>query len=72
MTPADRVAELRELIRDIYARYFADDSPEISDADYDLLVRELRQLEEQHPDLREPESPTAAVGTLMRFGAAIR
>ena len=62
MTPADRVAELRELIRYHNERYFADDAPEISDADYDLLVRELRTLEDEHSELREEESPTGKVG----------
>ena len=69
MTPADRVEELRALIRYHNERYYADDAPEISDADYDLLVRELRQLEEDHPDLREPESPTAEVASGMLSSA---
>ena len=38
------------------------DSPLVSDAEYDRLMRELRELEEQYPDLRTPESPTQKVG----------
>jgi DNA ligase (NAD+) len=62
--PADaaRAEELRELIRYHSARYNVDDAPEISDAEYDDLVRELLALEEQHPELRTPDSPTQTVG----------
>ena len=61
-TPAARVAELRDLIRYHNERYYADDSPEVSDAEYDELVRELRRLEDAHPELADGESPTVAVG----------
>ena len=40
------------------------DSPEISDAEYDALVRELRAIEAEHPELATPDSPTLAVGAL--------
>jgi DNA ligase (NAD+) len=43
-------------------RYYVLDSPEISDAEYDDLMRELKQLEEQHPQLLTPDSPTQRVG----------
>jgi len=42
--------------------YYLDDAPELSDADYDRLFRELRELEEAHPELRRPDSPTLRVG----------
>ena len=42
--------------------YYENDSPEISDAEYDALFRELQQLEEQFPELVLPETPTARVG----------
>ncbi len=58
----DRVDELRELIEYHNRRYHELDDPEISDADYDELVRELRLHEEQFPELVTPDSPTQAVG----------
>jgi DNA ligase (NAD+) len=42
--------------------YYGEDSPEVSDAQYDVLFRELSALEEQHADLRSPDSPTQRVG----------
>ncbi len=61
-TVQDRVEELREQIRYHNKRYHQDDDPEISDAEYDALVRELALLEEQHPELTADDSPTAQVG----------
>ena len=60
----DRVDELREEINSHSYRYHVLDSPVVSDAEYDLLVIELRQLEEQYPDLVTPDSPTQRVGGL--------
>jgi DNA ligase (NAD+) len=63
--PDDYVARidwLRAQIRDANHRYHDLDDPAITDADYDALVRELRALEEQHPDLVTPDSPTQQVG----------
>jgi DNA ligase (NAD+) len=62
MTPADQIAELRDKVAYHNRRYHELDSPEISDADFDLLVRELRQLEDQYPELAMAESPSMAVG----------
>ena len=59
---AGRIDELRSLIRHHDERYHTLDDPEISDADYDALVRELRALEAEHPDLVTPDSPTQRVG----------
>ena len=60
--PAARVAELRELIEYHNDRYFVDDTPEIADAEFDALVRELRDLEAKHPELVTPDSPTQRPG----------
>jgi len=60
--PRERVAALREQIAHHNERYHALDDPEITDADFDRLVRELRQLEERHPELRDQISPTQRVG----------
>ena len=58
----DRIAELIELIRHHDQRYYGDDAPEIPDADYDLLKRELLELEAAHPKFVQPDSPTQTVG----------
>ena len=50
----NRVEELREQVRHHNRRYFIDDDPEISDADYDALFAELRELEERYPQLSRP------------------
>ncbi len=62
MDPQARVQELRDVIAHHNARYHEDDSPEIPDIDYDMLVRELQQLEEAHPELMVEDSPTVLVG----------
>ncbi len=59
---ADRVAELRSLLRYHAHRYYVLDDPEISDAEYDVLLRELDDLEQAHPELVTPHSPTQRVG----------
>jgi DNA ligase (NAD+) len=56
-----RVDELRKLIARHDHLYYALDRPEVSDAEYDALMRELRDLEATHPDLVTPESPTQRV-----------
>ena len=56
-----RVNELRRLIAHHDHRYYTLDRPEISDAEYDALMRELRELEAAHPELVTPESPTQRV-----------
>lgn len=57
-----RVEELRELISHHNYRYHVLDSPEISDAEYDELMLELKRLEEEYPELITPDSPTQRVG----------
>ena len=59
---AERGAELREIILRHAAAYYEHDNPEIPDADYDQLVRELENLEEQHPELATDTTPTQQVG----------
>src|SRR3954471_13991929 len=58
-----RVEELREQINYHNHRYYALDAPEVSDAEYDALFRELRAIETEHPELASPDSPTQRVGT---------
>jgi DNA ligase (NAD+) len=63
---ARRAAQLRALIDEHNHRYYVEDAPTISDAEYDLLFRELQELERQHPALRAPDSPTQQVGGAAR------
>lgn len=63
--PADvkkRARELRELLEKANRDYYVLDAPTISDAEYDRLFKELQDLEEQHRELRSPDSPTQKVG----------
>ena len=60
--PAKRVAELSALLHHHLHRYHVLDEPKISDAEYDRLFDELKQLEEEHPELATEDSPTRRVG----------
>ena len=69
MTKSEAEKRIRHLVREIGEHdhlYHALDKPIISDAEYDRLMRELVSLEEAHPDLRLPDSPTLRVGGAMR------
>src|SRR4051794_20714553 len=59
---AERAAELREEIEHHNLLYYVQDEPEISDAEYDELLNELRAIEAENPDLITPDSPTQRVG----------
>jgi DNA ligase (NAD+) len=54
--------ELAEEVREHQFRYYVRDAPIITDAEFDALLRKLAALEEQHPELRTPDSPTQLVG----------
>mgnify|MGYP001627419886 CR=1 FL=1 len=58
----ERADALRELLHHHAHRYYVLDAPEIPDAEYDKLFRELQELEAQHPELLTPDSPTQRVG----------
>ena len=66
--PAGRIAELSAQIRGHEHAYFVDDAPTVDDATYDGLLRELRALEEAHPELVTADSPTQRVGGGLREG----
>jgi hypothetical protein len=57
-----RVAELRGLLDEANYRYYVLDDPQITDAEFDELLRELIDLEDRYPELRTPDSPTQRVG----------
>ena len=61
-TARERAEELRGRIAYHRKLYYVDDDPEISDAEYDRLERELREIESAHPELVTPDSPTQRVG----------
>lgn len=58
----EQIEQLRDQIRYHNYRYYVLDDPEISDAEYDALMKRLGELEEEHPDLITPDSPTQRVG----------
>ncbi len=68
-----RVERLREQLNYHNYRYYVLDSPEISDAEYDILMNELRRLETQYPELITPDSPTQRVGAapIEAFGTVV-
>ena len=59
---ADRIEDLRNQIREHEYRYYVLDQPTISDYEFDQLMRELQKLEQEHPELVTPDSPTQRVG----------
>ena len=59
---AQRVESLRGEIRRLDRLYYVEAKPAVSDLEYDRLLRELRQIEEQHPELQTPDSPTQRIG----------
>ena len=60
--PTERIAELRAELRRHEHLYYVLDAPEITDADYDARMNELKQFEAAHPELLTPDSPTQRVG----------
>src|ERR1041385_3307059 len=60
--PAVEIERLREQLRHHEHLYYVLDAPTISDADYDTMLRELRAMEERHPELASTDSPTQRVG----------
>ncbi|HWD97933.1 MAG TPA: NAD-dependent DNA ligase LigA, partial [Bryobacteraceae bacterium] len=66
--PAAEAESLRDTIRHHEKQYYVLDQPEISDTEYDELLRRLQQLERDHPELITPDSPTQRVGGKAREG----
>ena len=67
-TPQERYAELCDIVRHNNELYYAQAQPEISDAEYDKLYREIEELEREHPEFITPESPTQRVGNDLSEG----
>lgn len=62
MTPKKRIDELTDLLNHYAKKYYTEDISEVSDHEYDMLSRELRQLEAEYPELRRSDSPSLRVG----------
>ena len=60
---AAHVAEIRHQIEEANYEYFVKDSPSLTDAEYDALMRELQRIEREHPELQSADSPTQRVGS---------
>lgn len=63
MTAKDRIVELREYLHQQNYKYYVLSQPEISDKEFDDLLKELQELEAQHPEYDDPNSPTHRVGS---------
>ncbi len=61
--PCSRITELRELLNRHNHNYYVLNAPEISDREFDMLLKELETLEKQHPEMADPLSPTQRVGS---------
>jgi DNA ligase (NAD+) len=62
VTPAEKIEQLRQDIRRHEELYYVRAAPEISDAEFDALMHQLKELEQRHPELLTPDSPTQRVG----------
>ena len=59
----ERIRELRTQLNDHNRKYYVENAPEISDFEFDRLLRELQELEAAHPEYADPNSPTVRVGS---------
>lgn len=65
---ASRILELRKAINEHNHKYYVENSPDISDYDFDMLLKELERLEREHPEMYDPLSPTQRVGSDLSKG----
>lgn len=72
MTAEARIAELRKIIEYHSDRYYNQDSPEITDYEYDMMMQELKALEKEHPELVTADSPTQKVGGTTKRTAGVQ
>lgn len=72
MAAEARIEELRKIIEYHSERYYNQDSPEITDYEYDMLMQELKVLEKEHPELLTPDSPTQKVGGTAKRTAGVQ
>src|ERR1700679_3142390 len=70
LSPDQQIQELRDQLRHHEYLYYVEDSPELTDAQYDVLMNSLKKLESEHPELVTPDSPTQRVGGKPKEGFA--
>ena len=68
MDPIKRIEELRRELNRHNHNYYVLNAPEISDKDFDMLLKELERLEAEHPEMADPLSPTQRVGSDLSKG----
>lgn len=68
MTPAQRIGELRDQLNRHNRLYYVENNPEISDREYDMLMKELEALEHENPEFDDPLSPSRRVGSDLTNG----
>ena len=68
MTPIDRIDSLRAELNRHNHNYYVLNSPEISDKEFDMLMKELEMLEQEYPEAYDPLSPTQRVGSDLTKG----
>ena len=71
MTAEERIAQLRKTLEYHIDRYYNQDSPEITDYEYDMMMQELKRLEKENPQLITPDSPTQKVGGTAKRTAGV-
>lgn len=64
-TAQKQIIELTDELNIHNVKYYVDDQPSIPDAEYDRLMQQLKKLEEQYPELIQPDSPSQRVGELL-------
>lgn len=65
-----RIQELRDILNEANRKYYVDNSPVLSDYEFDMLLKELEALENEHPELRASDSPTQRVGSDLRTSSS--
>ncbi len=65
-----RIQELRDMINEANRSYYVDNSPTLSDYDFDMLMKELEVLEKEHPEFKSPDSPTQRVGSDLKAASS--
>ncbi len=68
VTDAQKILSLRKQLDEHAFRYYISNNPLISDQDYDILFRELAELEKHHPEMADPNSPTSRIGSPLSTG----
>ena len=68
MNEIERIKQLRKLLHEYNHNYYVQNMPTVTDREFDELMHELQSLEEKHPELYDPNSPTQRVGSDLTQG----